>query len=345
MPRPFPYRTVRPAVPRRRGPARRAAAVVLLLALAVLPVVPAGPGARAAENGEWSVYPVAPGPGGRPYFHLAAAPGATLTDRVTVTNKTAAPLSFRLYAADAYNTRRDGGFAVRAVTERQRGIGAWARPARERITVPPRGAVTVPYTLTVPADAEPGDHAGALVALDERIATTGGPVAVGVRQAVGARVHLRVNGPAVPALSVEDIVVRRDGPLLPGTGASSALISYTLHNRGNTTLGPAVALRAEGLFGRTLLRRAAAGVPSELLPRQRIRLTERWQGAPRAEWGEIRITATAGDVRDSAGARYAAVPWLPGALLALLAAGGVLLVRARRRVRRAGTAPRPVRAP
>ncbi|QDY76664.1 WxL protein peptidoglycan domain-containing protein [Streptomyces qinzhouensis] len=295
--------------------------------------------ARAAENGEWSVYPVASALGGRPYFHLAAGPGATLTDRVTITNKTTAPLSFRLYAADAYNTERDGGFAVRAVTERQRGIGAWARPGRERVTVPPRGSVTVPYTLTVPEDAEPGDHAGALVALDERIATAGGSVAVGVRQAVGARIHLRVTGPAVSALSVEDVAVRQDRPLLPGTGESRALISYTLHNRGNTTLAPKVALTAEGLFGRTLLKRELTGVPSQLLPRQRIRLTERWRDAPQAEWGEIRLTATAPDVRESAGARYIAVPWLPAVALALLAAGGGLAVRARRRARRASAAP------
>ncbi|MFF6970890.1 MULTISPECIES: WxL protein peptidoglycan domain-containing protein [Streptomyces] len=342
MPRPRPHRSARPPTTLRplRFSLPSALPTALLTALsAVLLALSAPPGtAGAAENGEWSVHPVSTALGGRPYFPLAAGPGTTLTDRVTVTNKTAAALSFRLYAADAYNTERDGGFAVRTLGERQRGIGAWARPGRERITVPARGSVTVPFTLTVPEDAEPGDHAGALVALDERITPAGGSVAVGVRQAVGARVHLRVSGPAVSALSVEDVAVRRDRPLLPGTGESRALISYTLHNRGNTTLAPKVVLTARGLFGRTLLTRDATGVPAELLPRQKVRLTERWRGAPQAEWGEIRLTATAPDVRESAGARYVAVPWLPAAVLALLAAGGGLAIGFRRRTRRTRTA-------
>lgn len=228
--------------------------VLLLSTLLVL--LGLAPGAQAAENGEWAVYPAASRLGGRPYFYLSADPGSTLTDRVTVANKTAAPLTFRLYGADAYNTDRDGGFAVRTQREKQTGAGAWIKPARTRITVPPHSAVTVPYTLTVPADADPGDHPGALVALDERIAPGGkGSVAVGVQRAVGARVYLRVHGPTVPALAVEDVTLDQDRPLVPGTRTSSALVSYTLHNRGNVTLNPKVVLKAQGLFGRTLLDR------------------------------------------------------------------------------------------
>ncbi|MER6995074.1 DUF916 domain-containing protein [Streptomyces sp. NPDC000410] len=308
----------------------RLSAAALVLAVAALLL--AAPGGHAADNGEWSVHPAASELGGRPYFYLSAAPGSSLTDRVTVANKTAAPLTFRLYAADAYNTARDGGFAVRTQGERQRGIGAWAKPERDRITVPARSSVTVPYTLTVPESAEPGDHAGALVALDERVAAQdGGPVAVGVQRAVGARVYLRVNGPTVPALSVEDITYAPDTPLVPGTGDSTAVISYTLHNRGNITLNPRVALRAEGLFGRTLLARTLTKIPSELLPRQKIRLTERWSGPPHLDWGEVTVTATAKDVRESAGVSFLAVPWLlTGALLAAAASTAAWrLIRAR----------------
>lgn len=141
----------------------------VLLLSALLLLLGATPPAQAAENGEWAVYPAAAQLGSRPYFFLTADPGSTVTDRVTVANKTAAPLTFRLYGADAYNTDRDGGFAVRTQQEKQTGAGAWITPERTRITVPARSAVTVPYTLSVPADADPGDHPGALVALDERI--------------------------------------------------------------------------------------------------------------------------------------------------------------------------------
>ncbi|MBD0708092.1 MULTISPECIES: WxL protein peptidoglycan domain-containing protein [unclassified Streptomyces] len=291
--------------------------------------------AGAAENGEWAVYPTAAKPGSRPYFFLTADPGTTVTDRVTVTNKTSAPLTFRLYGADAYNTDRDGGFAVRTERETQTGTGAWIRPARTRVTVPPRSAVTVPYTLTVPADADPGDHPGALVALDERISPGApGSVAVGVQRAVAARVYLRVTGPTVPALAVEDVTLEQDRPLVPGTRAGSAVLSYTLHNRGNVTLSPRVALRAEGLFGRTLLARDLAKVPAELLPRQRIRLTERWTGSPQFDRGEITLTATAKDVRETGTVTFLALPWPAAALLLTVAVAVLLALRFRRRAAR-----------
>lgn len=303
---------------------------VLLLTGVLLLIAP--PAAHAADNGSWSVYPAAARSAARPYFYLSADPGATLTDRVTVTNKTARPLTFRLYAADAYNTARDGGFAVRAQDEKQRSIGAWARTGRDRVTVKARGSVTVPVTITVPEDAEPGDHPGALIALDERVEDAEqGAVALGVRKAVGARIYLRVNGPTMPALSVDDIRVEHSRPLVPGTGKSRAVISYTLRNRGNVTLNPEVALRAEGLFGRTLLARDLKKIPSELLPRQQVRLTETWAGAPQLEWGEIRLTATARDTRESATAPYIALPWLVAAALGVIVAAGTgLWIRARR---------------
>ncbi|MFJ6011446.1 WxL protein peptidoglycan domain-containing protein [Streptomyces sp. NPDC092952] len=302
------------------------------LLLAGLLLSAQAPAAHAADNGSWSVYPATTRLGQRPYFYLSADPGATLHDKVTVTNKGDRPRTYRLYAADAYNTARDGGFAVRGEDERQRSVGAWARTGRQRVTVPPRGSVDVPITVTVPEDAEPGDHPGALVALDEQVDPAGdGSVAVGIRRAVGARIYLRVNGPTVPALSVDDIRIEHTQPLVPGTGSSRAVISYTLRNRGNVTLSPKVALRAEGLFGRTLLARDLKRVPSELLPRQQVRLTEKWAGAPQLEWGEVRLTASADRTRESATASYFALPWLvAGVLLMAVAAGTTLWVRARR---------------
>ncbi|MCH5675924.1 WxL protein peptidoglycan domain-containing protein [Streptomyces gilvus] len=302
--------------------------------------------AHAADNGSWSVYPVSSKIAARPYFYLSADPGTSLSDKVVVANKTAAPLTFRLYAADAYNTARDGGFAVRTVHEKQRGVGAWARPARSRITVPAHGEVTVPFTLRVPEGAEPGDHPGALVALDERIDKGSGPLALGVQRAVAARVYLRVGGPTVPAISVENVHIGHSQPLVPGFGTSTSTISYTLHNTGNVTLDPKVELRAKGLFGRTLLSRDLSRIPSELLPGQRVHLTEPWRGAPQLDWGDITLTASAQDTRESASASFFAVPWIATAvLLAVLAVGGVLFVRTRR-TRVVGQGPaRPARSP
>ncbi|MEU9455623.1 DUF916 domain-containing protein [Streptomyces sp. NPDC048277] len=306
-------------------------ALLLSLLLGVLgAAVTAGP-ARAADNGSWSVYPVASKIAARPYFYLSLDPGETITDKVAVANKTGTPLTFRLYAADAYNTARDGGFAVRTVKERMRGVGAWARVAKTRVTVPPHQTVTVPFTLRVPQGAEPGDHPGAIVALDEKVDPGAGSLALGVQRAVGARVYLRVSGPTLPAIAVEHVHISHHQPWVPGLGNSTATVSYTLHNTGNVTLDPKVRLRAEGLFGRTLLSRDLTGIPSELLPGESVRLTARWRGAPQLDWGDVTLTASATGTRESASASFLALPWLVVALAFVAgAAGGALFARSRR---------------
>ena len=323
---------------------RKLYVLLLSLCLGLCSGVLAAPSSHAADNGSWSVYPAASQIAARPYFYLSADPGQTLQDKVVVANKTAEPLTFRLYAADAYNTARDGGFAVRTVKETMRGVGAWAKPAKSRVTVPAHKTVTVPFTLHVPEGAEPGDHPGALVALDERVDKGDGALALGVQRAVGARVYLRVSGPTLPALAVEHVHVSHHQPLVPGLGDSAATISYTLHNTGNVTLDPKVTLKAQGLFGRTLLSRGLTRIPAELLPGQSVKLSEPWKGAPQLDWGDITLTASAPGTKQSASASFFALPWLAAALLLAVGfVGGVLAVRARRGRVRPSVPVRPSR--
>ncbi|MFJ6940938.1 DUF916 domain-containing protein [Streptomyces sp. NPDC101132] len=297
--------------------------------------------ASAADNGQWSVVPAATRIAQRPYFFLAADPGGRVDDRVTVTNKTAGPITFRLYAADAYNTVRDGGFAVRGPDEPRTGVGAWARLSRERVTVPARSSVTVPFALTLPERAEPGDHPGAIVALDERAAPGG--AGLGVRQAVAARVHLRVSGPTAPMIAVEGLGVRREG--------RAAVVTYTLRNLGNVTLHPAATLHARGLLGRDLHRRELRRIPGDLLPGESVRLTERWTGTPGFDRVALSVSVRAAGTADRAAVAFRTGPWTGAASLALTAAAVPLALLVRRRLahpfrqpaRRTGRRSRPDR--
>lgn len=141
-----------------RGSTARAVRLAVLLATAAaapgLVLLPAG--TASADDGQWSVLPAANTVGRRPYFYLAAAPGQSVADAVTVTNRTDRPRTFRLYAADAHNTVRDGGFALRGPDEPRRAAAAWTKLDRERVTVPAGGTVRVGFTLAVPDRAEPG---------------------------------------------------------------------------------------------------------------------------------------------------------------------------------------------
>ncbi|MYT27211.1 hypothetical protein GTW69_44315 [Streptomyces sp. SID7760] len=183
--------------------------------------------------------------------------------------------------------------------------------------IPPRTRAVVPFTVTLPPASPPGDHPAAVIASEDG------------REA-GVRIHLRVGGPTLAALTVEDVSVRGEG--------ARAVVAYTLVNRGNVALVPELALRAEGLFGE-VPGRAARPLPVELLPGQRVSLTEPWPGAPVLDAVDLTLTVTApGAAPATARASAWFAPWGIAARIGawLLGLGGVglaalLLVRKRRR--------------
>lgn len=331
---------------------RRYAALLitaLALALGLLTASPP-PDAFAADNGRWSVFPAdktgknsksskADKKGGenqvhRAYFRMKADPGRTVHDKVTVSNLAKEPVTFLLYAADAYNTPRDGGFAVREPTEKQRSVGVWTRLERSEVTVPAGGKTTVPFTVAIPRTASPGDHPGAVVALDKRVARAKG-TGVGIRQAVGARIYLQVNGERAPGLKVQDVRFDYEVPLVPGLG-KDATVTYTLVNSGNVQLEPRVDLKAKGLFGRTSFDSAGNKLPAELMPGQRVRITQKWAAPPPLDWGSVELTASdkGGELVESGSTAYRTVNWgvlVTLALVVLFLVVGVVVRRRRAR--------------
>ncbi|MFD8743586.1 hypothetical protein [Streptomyces sp. NPDC059616] len=298
-------------MPSPTGHAARLALAVLLCALAMTPAA-AGAVERTpphAGAASWTAQPAVSGSGtgGRPYIYLEGPPGTVLQDRISVTNPGRSPVTVRLSGADGYDAK-SGGSGGRGAT----GAGRWLRTVAAEVTVPARTRADVPFTVTVPAGATPGDRPAAIV-------VRGGD------RTVGVPVRLRVGGPTLAALTVEDVTV------------SGRVIHYTLVNRGNAVLAPRLAVRADGVFG-TLLRRGARTLPVELRPGQRLRLTEPWRDVPALDSATVRLRVTAeGGAHGEATARAVFVPWAPltaGALLFLAGAGAGTYAYRRRRARR-----------
>ncbi|MGW7098975.1 WxL protein peptidoglycan domain-containing protein [Streptomyces sp. NPDC054838] len=331
---------------------RTASPYGLLLALllpALVALLLGGPAARAADNGTWGVFPTPPSGAAmtdRAYFFHQGAAGTTVADSVTILNSSDKDLTFQVFATDAVNTAVGGAFALLPVETKPTDIGAWITlpPETARtVTVPPKGRKDVPFTVRVPAGAAPGDHVGGIVALNTAVegVRQDGRVQVGVKRSVGARLYFRVPGPVTAGLSVEDVRVQRDAPLLPWAGSASARISYSLVNRGNVVVEPRVTVTAGGLFGRTVLERPARDLKLVLLPGRRIELTEPWPDAPQSDWVHVYVKAGAAahpDLRAQGGTDFLAVPW-PAVGAGLLLAAAALARRALRRRRRPG--PRP----
>lgn len=236
----------------------------------------------AAPAPGWTAAPAA----GRPYVYLEGAPGSVLQDTLSVTNPGARPLTVELT-----------------------GQGARVAFAARTVTVPARTRADVPFAVTVTADTPPGDLRGTV-----RARAAGHETLVPL--------HLRVSGPRLAALTVEDVRVDRSGTL-----------HYTLVNRGNTLLAPRLAVRADGVLGRRLVDRPERPLPLTLRPGERSARTEAWPDPPALDSVTVRVTATAPGAAPATAAAdtvFASAAAVGAAAAALLAVSGATAYAIRR---------------
>ncbi|MEU5903202.1 DUF916 domain-containing protein [Micromonospora sp. NPDC047467] len=331
-------------MPRTTALSRTCAALVAVLAVTVpaslAVAAPSPTPAPAAGNSvaRWAVQPSSPdGPTGRNYFIYDLTPGSTLTDHLGVTNLSDRPLTFDVYGTDAHTTT-DGAFALLPADQAAVDVGSWMRLEQRRWTVPPGKRADIPFRLTVPKNASPGDHAGGMIASLWQAGTTADGQRVRMDQRLAARVYLRVTGEVRPAVAVESVTVAYDNPVNP-LGGGDLTVSYLLRNTGNVRVGGTGSVIVDGPFGWELARTAPVDLP-ELLPGATFAVTERITGVPPT----LRLSATvdlAPTTTDTAlppVLRTAGV-WAPPWLLIALLATAVGWFGVRRWRRRSATRP------
>ncbi|WP_051797139.1 WxL protein peptidoglycan domain-containing protein [Catenuloplanes japonicus] len=310
--------------------------LVLVVALAAAGILV--PGRARAEELTWSVRPTpsdaAPE---RPHFVYDVSPGQRVEDSIRVRNFGTAPLPLAVYAGDALTTA-NGALDLRPAGTPATDVGLWTVLGTAEITVPPSGFVDVPFTMTVPADAEAGDHTGGIVT-SVRSAGADGVV---VDRRLGSRMYVRVAGGLRPSLTVSGVravyTVNVD-PRKPG----HLRVVYTVTNTGNVRLGASQEILATG-------RRTTPDPMPELLPKNSLT----YEVLVEDVWPTVRTTAEVrlrpvptrpGDTFTAAPAVATAATWsIPWPQLAVLlpAVLGALWLRRRwLRRRRARSAEAP----
>jgi len=344
-----------------RGPRRLFAVVAfgVLSASAALMVAPSASGATGSpaptpsasssvttpptQDLTYGIKPVQPdGSPPRGAFEYPLTPGASTRDAVSIYNYAAVPLTFELYAADAY-TNEQGEYSVETSAVKPTGAGTWVHfqlPKGSVLRVPARSRVDVPVTFTIPKSAGPGDHyAGIVLSLPANSRDAQGNL-IRVDSRVSTQVVLRVLGQLSPALTIENLRAEYRGkvsPISPGT----AVVAYTVRNSGNISLAGHQHVQIAGPFGagdRTI----DLALPT-VLPGSAVNVTVPVEGA----WPLVRYTATvtiqpasrAGDpvaAVQTSSTTFWAILWTALALVIVALLLGYL---AWRRWRRARTTP------
>ncbi|GAA2327206.1 WxL protein peptidoglycan domain-containing protein [Dactylosporangium salmoneum] len=305
----------------------KSAAVALLAALAI--VGPAGP--ALAEDGDvaWTVRTASNSYGAdRSSFSYAVNPGGQVKDAMVVANHGKAPLSLAVYAGDGYTTGA-GQLDLLTKDRPSVGIGAWLRADPATVAIQPGQTAEVPFTLSVPANATPGDYAGGIVT---SLTQPDAAQSINVERRLGIKIKLRVGGDLKPALAIEGLQVTFDG--------GDAHVSYTLHNTGNAIVSADQAVSVAGPFGWWRRDADKVAAPPELLPGESWKVSATAHGVTRA----FRLTATATvtpRLTDASGSTTSlkpvtaessgwTVPWtvlILAVVMAGLIAGGVVALR------------------
>ncbi|MCR2794037.1 DUF916 domain-containing protein [Microbacterium sp. zg.Y625] len=322
-------------------------AATVLVALALAPAA----GAVAATEGTdgattWSIQPAgADGADARVSLRHTIDPGSSAQDSVTVTNFSEQPAAFNVYASDGIISD-SGDFDLLPPGETPVDGGSWvsvepvegSTPRAEGgqvIALDAGAAVTLPVTIAVPADASPGDHPAGIVA--ELVQEVGDAVQMTSR--VGVRVHLRVAGDVVAAITPEEVTAAWQpswNPFAPGV----VQVGYALVNDGNVRLGASTVVDVAGSFG--LGAASATAETREILPGRRAVSSVELTGWPLVfGWGEVTVTPLVVGEDDIAAPTETAsttftvwtIPWAQLALLALLVVAFFVIRRQRRRSR------------
>lgn len=197
----------------------------------------------------WSVTPAtAKGPDHRSHFsYNDIKTKGVLSDYIAISNFSTKPVTFHVYAEDGITTT-DGTLGLQGVDKPVRDIGAWVRMLHDTVTVPARTELNEPFSVTVPANATPGDHVGGVIAsITSTSAGSGAKVSQENRVAVA--LYLRVAGPLHPTLTVEGLTTTGYTGTLNPFGGGSTTVSYTVRNTGNVRLAGKQTVSVTGLFG------------------------------------------------------------------------------------------------
>ncbi|GGJ18802.1 WxL protein peptidoglycan domain-containing protein [Paenarthrobacter histidinolovorans] len=180
----------------------------------------------------WAVTPAdSAGPDGRSWVELELDSGTSVDDHLAVRNLSDREVTFSLTAADGYFTPT-GRFNMLPGDKQSVAAGTWISMDKT-VTVAAGGTAVVPFKVTVPDNATPGDHAAGIAA---SIYSQGGSdgTQLGVESRVGFRVMTRVKGEVKAALSMKATASYDTSwnPLEPG----SADLTVELENTGNVRL-------------------------------------------------------------------------------------------------------------
>lgn len=174
-------------------------------------------------------------------------PGTVTNECLLVSNVGTVAADVRMVISDAYNNE-DGEVVFRPTNDAGTGLDSWiiftaSGSAEQRIALAPGESSVVRFSISIPADATPGDRVGAVLASVTAI----GPN-VDVESRLATRIVVRVAGELTPRLVISNLSVEYNGDWWNPLDGSVRMF-YTVSNVGNVSLATNLSYGVNTWFG------------------------------------------------------------------------------------------------
>lgn len=247
---------------------------VALIASAIVFAVSIPPMVWAASSGSFGIVPANPDPEvplSSSWFLYEVDPGEVIEDAVQISNDRAEAVTFSIEAVDAI-TLEGGGFGLLDGKAENENLGSWVELEETEITLGPHSKKVINFKVTVPENAEVGDHIGGLVMQavggePDQVLQSGGS-SVRILTRVGARMYLTVLGDIVRDFKI--LSTKFFGRL------DKMVFRFHVENLGNLRNELKTDIRIYGIFG--LYDKIEDYGIDQIFPKEKVKKEVTWPG-------------------------------------------------------------------
>jgi hypothetical protein len=215
-------------------------AALLCGATLVLSAAPAGAQVRTGDIQSVGMSPTESkpdDPNAGQWFIFSIAPGKAAGTKARITNPADVPQTVKLYLADLV-FGKDGTPSI--PNAKPADIGSWGGFDQPVVTLQPHQELLIPFALSVPAEAEPGDHVGAVVAESAPVGDS-----VKIVKRIATRLYVTVPGDATKSFTIVKVTKHIASKWFPKEVAVTTLV----RNTGRVRIHPTVTVAGEKATG------------------------------------------------------------------------------------------------
>ena len=189
-------------------------------------------------------YPRADTPQSESIFIYTLEPGTTQEEGVSVINTSASKRTLAVYGADSTPTS-GGGFACKQLSEPKTGVGAWITLEKSEVVLEPNTKEIVPFTISVPKNADVGENNGCIL-IQEVKPKTEGTKGVSLTFRTAIRVAITIPGTIVKKLDIAGFSAKKN--------KNGFTLTPKIKNSGNVSVDANTSVVTHSVLGANLFR-------------------------------------------------------------------------------------------